>query len=366
MNNIMIYPIGINDMYFFNNVGLLDKYNEIYFVTKRGFINEVDYDIKINEYESYSEKRHIVTDPYKYISNVDILYINEDFDFNSLEIYNLIELALENDVKLIISIDLKNNYNDFTNNTKLTDYNCIKLNEEIKINENIDKIFKMNTPIITVVGADEFTNKFDVQLYVKSFFEKNNYRVSGIGSKKSADLFGMHNIPNWLFENEFSEDKKIKYFNQYIKQIEMHEKPDVIIVGVPKGIIKYDDEFHNDFNVITFEILNSFSSDYTIMCLNYGNYNENNINYFRMVADIKFGLEIDSFVMSNNLYDYSQSIRMNCKQFLKISENQLQKKISEIKEECDVEIYPNTLDELENMCNSIIETFDEYSSINCI
>lgn len=366
MKNIMIYPIEKNDIFFMKYRELLSKYEKIYFGTKKGFIftNEDIHDINNDE---KVKDINIVTDLERYILKIDVLYINEDSRTSIEELAHIINIALLNNKKVISSKELRSKYNANCVGKNLGDENHIDLHEDkFKIDNNINKIFNFNTPIITVIGTEQYTDKFNVQLHLRKFLQDKGFKISQIGTKKSANIFDIYNIPDCIFSNELSENDKVRYFNQYIKRIEHIDKPDIIVIGIPLGIIKNNDEFHNDFSILPFELLNAFTSDYTIMCMHYGNYDESNLNYFRMIADVRFGVEVDSFVMSNNFYDYSQSIRMQSKQFLRMPTNKTQEKVQEIKSFCDVDLYLNTKHDLSNMCECMLSKFEEYSNIECI
>ena len=113
------------------------------------------------------------------------------------------------------------------------------------------------------------TGKLGVQLALREELIEKGYKVSSISSRLDSELYGLHPIPSFMFDRMNSETEKIQKYNHYVKQIELIEHPDIIIIGIPGGILPYDEIDHNEYGILAYEISYAVPCDAAIMCLPY-------------------------------------------------------------------------------------------------
>ena len=187
---------------------------------------------------------------------------------------------------------------------------------------NGKKLLQIDTPIVMVVGAHELTHKFKIQLEINEYFKKAGYKVSHIGSKQYGELFGVHSFPEFMYNN-ISETNKIYGFNQYIRKIEKQEQPDIIVIGVPGGIMPYSEKFPGYFGITMFEVMQAITPDILIMSCLYENYN---VEYFENLATsirYKYGIDVDAFNISTFQVDTSESEQTKVLQYYKVTYNEI-------------------------------------------
>lgn len=126
---------------------------------------------------------------------------------------------------------------------------------------------KIVTPIIAVCGISPMTQKFDVQLYFRDRLMKDGYKVSQIGTKEISYLFGFQAWDDTLYDNSYSEPEKIGRVNQYIKDIEAVERPDVFVIGVPDALIPYTHKHTFRYGIPAYEIFSAVTPDFVVMTL---------------------------------------------------------------------------------------------------
>lgn len=158
---------------------------------------------------------------------------------------------------------------------------------------------RINTPIIAVCGIAPMTQKFDLQLYLRNHLLHNGYKVSQIGTKLNSQLFGFHTWGDALYDNTFSETEKIARINQFIKDIETEEKPDVFIIGIPDALVPYTHKHTFRYGVPAFEIFHAVSPDFTIMSLFNGEYTDEFYEEMTKLCNYKFNVDIDCFYNSH-------------------------------------------------------------------
>ena len=176
----------------------------------------------------------------------------------------------------------------------------LKLVPEISLEKAVTIEKKdIGVPIVGVVGTGYNVSKFDIQLYLREHFLKNKYKVSQIGSKKISELFGFHSMPDFMFNNCYSNQEKIFKFNEYVRVVSKIEKPDVIIIGVPEPVLPLNKKHPFNMGIIAFEILNAVDFDYLVLSLMHGEYTVEFMSEMERLFKYRFNTEIDDYYVSN-------------------------------------------------------------------
>lgn len=179
--------------------------------------------------------------------------------------------------------------------------------EDIYYTQNPDfmSLHNIDVPIITIVGLHEETNKFGIQLELRKLFMKSNIKILQVGSKQYCELLGFYSFPSVMLDNRLSEERKIIYFNHFLYNLVKKEMPDVIIIGIPGGIVPISMRLHQHFGILVYEVGCSIQSDYTILtipAISTNNFDFNNIG--ELLAS-KLGCTYNCIAMSNNTIDYN-------------------------------------------------------------
>lgn len=169
------------------------------------------------------------------------------------------------------------------------------------IRENLHKI---NTPVIFVTGLSEKTYKFEIQLSLRESLLGMGYKVSQVGTRSYCEIFGIHSFPEFMYDTTITESKKVVIFNRYIKEIENKEKPDVIIIGIPGGIMEFNDEFTNRFGILAFEVSHAVTPDVSVLSIPYDEYKPESLENLSKSVKYKFGFDINCFNITNNQPDW--------------------------------------------------------------
>lgn len=163
--------------------------------------------------------------------------------------------------------------------------------------------YNINTPVLIVFGIDEYTEKFEVQVSLREKFISKGYKVSSITSRRDSELLGMNSIPAFMFEDTINVSDKIIQYNHYVKYIEQIEKPELIIIGVPGGILPYDKFNYNHYGIIAYEISYAVPCDLSIMCTHY------NTNFTGDYSDLK--KDIENKFGFNIIYCHIAAVTLN-------------------------------------------------------
>ncbi|MCX7923054.1 MAG: TIGR04066 family peptide maturation system protein [Clostridia bacterium] len=231
-------------------------------------------------------------------------------DFEKL-IYPKIAQAIQSRKNIICSLDLKGKERGLKelcikHNVYLRYFKSTFNLDELKDNMKSRRIQfnKFETPIIAVSGCAEGIHKFEIQLALREHLANMGYRVSQIGSRNYCELLGFHSFPGFMYECGISESDKVLLFNDYIKKIELEEVPDIIILGVPGGIMPVHENSTDGFGILHYEVFQAVTPDAAILSILYSTYNEDFFDKLYNIAKYRFGFEIDCCSMANKFLDW--------------------------------------------------------------
>ncbi|MCX7745304.1 MAG: TIGR04066 family peptide maturation system protein [Clostridia bacterium] len=172
---------------------------------------------------------------------------------------------------------------------------------------NIEEIYDINVPVVFVVGITERTHKFEIQLALREKFLKEGYKVGQIGTKNYCELMDFYSFPHQLFDSNLTESQKIVHFNHYIKRIEVKDKPDVIIIGVPGGTMPINKVFTCKFGVLAYEISQAVVPDVAVVSTSFEDYKPEYFEVLSQSIRYKLGFAPTCFNLSNTLLDWQSS-----------------------------------------------------------
>ena len=166
---------------------------------------------------------------------------------------------------------------------------------------------KITTPVIFVMSESENCGKFSVELGLRNALLEKGYNVSLVGSRKHGYLAGVHSVFP-LMSEKIGEYEKIKKFRQYIYDLEKTEDPDVFIIGVPGGLIPFNELFHNGYGIYPYMISQAIRPDFTILCMSH--WERVNKAFFQRFEDIltyRFGSALNAIHISRMELDWQKS-----------------------------------------------------------
>lgn len=295
---------------------------------------------------AYGGKNTGITIAEGYINELDfddLLICESPSDFQSV-ILPQIKLAVERGKNIIFLYDIDEPYREeiggicAKNNVKYTVVTNREMNTS-KLSEYENEIIRISVPVIFIAGVIENTNKFDVQLGLRNFLLKEGYKVSQIGTKKYCELFGFHTVPKFMFTNQLSESEKIVSFNRVCKSIELQEKPDVFIIGIPGATMVFNETITNNFGVTAFEMANAVHPDTAIMCVPYEYYDADFLKMIQTSSKYKLGMQVDCFNMANKHFDAARSKDEKKLSFITINTELVDNRVDELNKKSEISIY---------------------------
>lgn len=290
----------------------------------------------------------------------EVIIIDTEVKLDKTVLSELICKIVQKEIKItFLSTEyrfLKDKLNDIRQHNKAQ---ITFLDENIN-NKNINpyesigasKLLDIETPIVCVMGVGDNVQKMKLQVYLQNKFFKEGYKSILIGSDNVSLLMDQYVIPPYIMNEEFSSVEKIKNFNKFIKNVEKMEKPDIIILGIPGGIMPFDKKHNFSFGIWAYEILSAVNPDVCLLSLFSGNYNDEFYKTMEELCRYRFNVDLDGFYIS---------------QFAPVSNTLLQEEISyafndaiySYSQEYSV-YYKKDLDELYNMVISNLELYGNF------
>ena len=215
----------------------------------------------------------------------------------------MVKLANMKEMEIIYDTSLEHIIANITNDT------CPLGQCKIKPPKNNAEIFPINVPIIMIAGMGENCNKWELQLDLYSFFIKQGYNAKLISSNSLSDIMNMHVFPHDIDSKGLTFSQQVNSINSFVKEVELTEKPDVIIMGIPGGIVKYSGKIPNGYGYLPYLISNALTPDITILSLYCGEYEQKHTEDLKSIFQYRFGVNLGYYHMSNKTVNYDVETR---------------------------------------------------------
>lgn len=186
------------------------------------------------------------------------------------------------------------------------------------------EICKIPVPVIFIMGTGPNCNKFEVQLALRRYFLKKGYRVAQVGSKRQAYFFGFRSLPDMFFQNTLTIREKIVGLNRFFYQKYLREKPEVMIIGVPGGIMPLSPVRFEELGEMAYLISQAITPDVSILCTYSVDLSQDYLEKMKMICKYRLNAPISYMVLSNTEIELSMETRSM--QFRTVSLQQVEEK----------------------------------------
>jgi len=159
-------------------------------------------------------------------------------------------------------------------------------------------LYEIDCPVVTVLTQGERTDQFAVELALRKYFTEAGYSVSQLSSYKAGIFFDIPNVPDFIREPGDTFDK-IVGFNHYVKDLTDREQPELMIIGVPDAILKYNDRVLQGLGIIPYIICTAVESDAPVFCMHHASYNQEYFDNMSLHFLHKYGSEATIFNIAN-------------------------------------------------------------------
>jgi len=225
------------------------------------------------------------------LKDVDTLFLEYDDKLSDLTLYQ----EVINDAKMM-GIEVVMSRLLFQNIKESPD--CWPQETPLAITENMSRLYEIHIPVITIFSQGVNTDQFAVELGLRKCFTEAGYKVSQIGSREISQFFNFPSIPDFMYEHRSAYEKVLR-FNQYVRELTENEKSELLIIGVPGAVMKFNDRILEGLGLLPFLVSNAVKSDLSIMCMYYSVHDKNFFEEMSRYGQYRLDAPIDFFSMSN-------------------------------------------------------------------
>jgi len=225
------------------------------------------------------------------LTECDALYVDYDENLTDLTLYKeAINAAKNIDIKVVLSHKLARELNEEPNS-----WPC---GNPLTENPDNDRLYRIKIPIITVLAHNVRVDQFAVELALRKYFIHLGYKVGQIGSTDLGCLFGIHTMPDFLYEPRDMYEKIIR-FNHHVRNLVNTEQPELLIIGVPDPIMKYNHRILHGLGTVPYVICNGVQSDLHVMCTHYNKYKTPFFDELSLHCKYRLGSPVEFFSIAN-------------------------------------------------------------------
>ncbi|WP_313562015.1 TIGR04066 family peptide maturation system protein [Ruminiclostridium cellobioparum] len=235
-----------------------------------------------------------------------------------------------------------------------------------RISVENEHIYELSTPVIFVTSIAERAYKFEIQLALREQLTKMGYNVSQVGTRACCEMFGFHSFPEFMYNCSIPESNKVVLFNHFIKKIEETEKPDILVIGIPGGVMPYNKMFTNRFGILAYEVSQAVNPDVAILSTLYDDFKPEYFQRLSLAMKYRLGFEIDCYNLANVQFDWLKAKEEKKPHYTSLGVEHVNKKKKEFSE-LTTPVY-NVLDKNDsyNMAKFIVDKLEGYGQIKCV
>ncbi len=228
--------------------------------------------------------------------------------------------------------------------------------DELKPNRT-KKLYSPQAPVIFISEAFSGLDAFEITLGLTSYLKQEGYRTVTIAEKSLGGLLNIKSTPEFMWGCKMDDNDKVYALNQYIKQIEQKEKPDIIVIQLPGAIMKFNDKLTEGFGIVPYLIALAVQADYMIFCSSFDTIEP--IYFERLSERFKYqiGIGIDAIHVSNVMVDAAASTEADRLSIIHIEQNRVDKEVVKLMQKWDIPTYNGCKsEECKNIFIGIIES----------
>lgn len=279
MNNLLIYPFNYKNFELVQFNELLKDYrltsavipNKIFSESER--FKQLNKDVLITD--SFDEGLKIC-DAVLFLAGID-----RDYSLYAEKINS----AMQSDKEILVSMSIEQKLRGVVGDTILKNVKIIGNGENGTNLKNSDHLKRINVPVVGILGLGEYCKKFSCEIALRHYFMDKGYSVLQLGSKEYSQLFGFQNMPEDIFKQNISITKKTLFFNQFLYQAYKEADPDIIILGIPEGIMQVNHRIFNNFGEMASIVGQAVQIDIGMLCVYYQD--ELNEQYSKYIEKIR-------------------------------------------------------------------------------
>lgn len=222
-------------------------------------------------------------------------------------------------------------------------------------------IYDIDIPAVYFVGMTEAVNRIEDLLEMKIYFENCGYQVALFSDAKEVQIFDGCYWLSSLYELGLSQAERVIHANWDIKSIEIKDSPDLILLGITKGVSTLGRTYVEDFGINAYSMSRVIHPDCIVLNVLFGDYTQTEL--YNLGNEIKgvMNEEVDFYNVKNRMIDIATSELFEKIQTIEIDNNMLKDKLQCFDRQ---KLFSISLDsEVVRLGNAIIDKLAEYADV---
>lgn len=229
-----------------------------------------------------------------------ILFSKSTFDMEAEFYLEKIEYALEQKKEVLVTKELMeafcNNHAKLPQKVRVLGANPVQPQNF----QNQKKYLKeIDVPVILLFSMGEYCKGIKYQLQLIEKFKRDGYKVTSISSDNHGELFGIHMLPDYMFDNSLPAEDMMINFNWYAHELAEKEEADILIIEIKEAVMPYSDRLLNHMGVLPFLVSNAVKADIGVMNLYYRSSDPAYFDNLKNLGKYKYDVEIGYFNITN-------------------------------------------------------------------
>lgn len=303
---LMIYPASKEVSAFARYPEMLKEYNEVAFVTPKGWgVHGEDFCSLDGGTET---GRRISTDYSAELERSDAVYITDGpIPMPPQFLRAQIEQAV-NAGKKVFMDHIPERLKDAPWAGQITLLHGDRTKKLKRVEMHDPEIFTIPVPVIFVMGVGPNTNKLEVQLTLRSALQAAGYSTLSIGSKKAATFFGFDALPEAFFDGSLATREKIIALNRYFYRRYAQEKPEVMVIGIPGGIMPLNPIRYEEMGEAAYQISQAVTPDLAVLCLYAHEFSKEYFQQIQALCQYRLNSAVSHMVVSGNSMELTPEV----------------------------------------------------------
>ena len=329
MRNTLVYPFGKKFYPILKNAKNMHDIYIKYIVSPSGW------GLYGNAYHSADHRiLRVETNFEKCIEDSQLLWIvdsDEDLDFENI-IVPLIDNAIFKGKKLLYTRTTTTEEAMFISTKykeSLISELCRQEESDILLsNDNYEEIL---TPVIAIGELYDGVDSFGAQLSLINEFADRGIKVLPYSYRNECCEVGIRPYPTFLYSHNIDFKQKVLGLHNYFKKIEIEEKPDLMLLSIPFGLLDFSPKCYSEFGYYGYLIPNAISIDIGMLNIPFLDCTDNELDKMSFEIFHRYGIPIEYFNMCPQFLLVDESKIYGKPQYLTLDSSFVQGKINSIR-----------------------------------
>lgn len=210
------------------------------------------------------------------------------------------------------------------------------------------------TPILMIAGTASKQGKFSLQLMIRDFFEKNNYRVGQWATEPQSQLFGIDEVlpAGYGSALDISETELVEIINYQLGAIE-DKDCDIIVSGTQSFQLPYNLIHANMYPSFQNAIISALQPDAILLCVNLHDEVEYIMRTVKYIEAVTMGKVIGLVLYPIKKHQTWSSLEFVSK---RAPIEEIEARSKELKENTQIDVF--CIEDIQGIGSAIIEYFE--------